>query len=310
MSISNDVLVIAVVVALTFLMWLMLRETFGAKRHLRERLDHLSALCVPRDLVDRLRLRLLVEPDLRARRRRARASPACRRTRAMPAPSSPRGSMPCAASSTAWSAGRTARWRARRRAAAAAARPRAPAAGRSTMRGAACAIPINTLREGMTRSWFEPLQADVEQLKQSAAALGGGTVEERQRAFEARASDIRGRARNIAARSNQLGKSTAAEMRAHRRRGGHRAGRRRLLLLRPDAGRAPAPGRGAGRAAGRAQAARGRLQRRPGRRRQCGQEPVAQHRRLFLEPRGLRVLRRQAGGRPHRHAASRSPGAT
>jgi hypothetical protein len=73
---------------------------------------------------------------------------------------------------------------------------------------------INTLREGMTRSWFEPLQADVEQLKQSAAALGGGTVEERQRAFEARASDIRGRARNIAARSNQLGKSTAAEMRA------------------------------------------------------------------------------------------------
>ena len=38
MSISNDALVIAVVVALTFLMWLMLRETFGAKRHLRERL--------------------------------------------------------------------------------------------------------------------------------------------------------------------------------------------------------------------------------------------------------------------------------
>ena len=58
-------LVIVVVVALTFLMWLMLRETFGAKRHLRERLDHLPALCVPRHLVDRLRLRLLVEPDLR-----------------------------------------------------------------------------------------------------------------------------------------------------------------------------------------------------------------------------------------------------
>src|SRR6478752_3061231 len=38
MSISNDALVIAVVVALTFLMWLMLRETFGAKRQLRERL--------------------------------------------------------------------------------------------------------------------------------------------------------------------------------------------------------------------------------------------------------------------------------
>src|SRR5499433_4280217 len=38
MSISNDALVIAVVVALTFLMWLMLRETFGAKRQVRERL--------------------------------------------------------------------------------------------------------------------------------------------------------------------------------------------------------------------------------------------------------------------------------
>src|ERR1700752_3640790 len=35
MSISNDALVIAVCVALTFLMWLMLRETFGAKRHMR-----------------------------------------------------------------------------------------------------------------------------------------------------------------------------------------------------------------------------------------------------------------------------------
>jgi hypothetical protein len=34
----------------------------------------------------------------------------------------------------------------------------------------------------MTRSWLEPVQADVEQLRQSAAALEGGTVEERQKA--------------------------------------------------------------------------------------------------------------------------------
>ena len=73
---------------------------------------------------------------------------------------------------------------------------------------------IITLRDGMTRAWLEPVQADVEALKQAAAGLGGATVEERQRAFENRASDIRGRARNIAARSNQLGKSTGAEMRA------------------------------------------------------------------------------------------------
>ena len=45
MSISNDVLVIVVVVALTFLMWLMLRETFGAKRHLRERLSPSRSTC-------------------------------------------------------------------------------------------------------------------------------------------------------------------------------------------------------------------------------------------------------------------------
>src|ERR1700687_6097488 len=38
MSIPNDALVIAVVVALTFLMWLVLRGTFGAKRHTRGRL--------------------------------------------------------------------------------------------------------------------------------------------------------------------------------------------------------------------------------------------------------------------------------
>jgi hypothetical protein len=73
---------------------------------------------------------------------------------------------------------------------------------------------VATLRDGMTKSWLEPVQADVEQLRQTAASLEGGTVEERQRNFEARASDIRGRARNIAARSNELGKSTAAEMRA------------------------------------------------------------------------------------------------
>jgi hypothetical protein len=39
-------------------------------------------------------------------------------------------------------------------------------------------------------------------------------LEERQRDFEAKAAEIRGRARNIAARSNQLGRATAAEMAA------------------------------------------------------------------------------------------------
>jgi len=38
LSVPNDVLVIAVVIALTFLMWLALRETFGAQRRISERL--------------------------------------------------------------------------------------------------------------------------------------------------------------------------------------------------------------------------------------------------------------------------------
>ena len=38
LSISNDLLVLLVVAALTFLMWLALRETFGSHRRLTERL--------------------------------------------------------------------------------------------------------------------------------------------------------------------------------------------------------------------------------------------------------------------------------
>ncbi len=280
MSISNDVLVIAVVVALTFLMWLMLRETFGAERHLRERLITFPLyvfLAIWSIGFGYGFWWSLISGEEATRTGPRRPAGGCARRQRR---RSPRASTPCAASSTAWSPGRKARCRARRRAAAVAAQP--SGAGRGPLYNARRSVrdSITTLRDGMTRSWLEPVQADVEQLKQSAAGLGGATVEERQRAFEARASDIRGRARNIAARSNQLGKSTAAEMRALASAVAVAPGKARLLLLRPDARRAPAPGRRAGRAAGRAEAARGRVQRGPGRRRQRGQEPLAQHRRL------------------------------
>ena len=299
MSISNDVLVIVVVVALTFLMWLMLRETFGAKRRLRERLITFPLYVflaiwsigfgygfwwslISGEEATRTGLAGLQEDA-----RDASAVVAARLDAV-------RGQLDSVVS---WSDSQMAR---EETSGGSCGTP--SGAGRGPLYNARRSVrdSISTLRDGMTRSWLEPVQADVEQLKQSAAALGGSTVEERQRAFEARASDIRGRARNIAARSNQLGRSTAAEMRALASAVADRPGRRRVLLLRSDARRAAAAGRGAGRAAGGAQAARGGLQRRPGRRRQRGQEPVAQHRRLFLEPRGLRVLRRQAGGRPHR----------
>jgi hypothetical protein len=213
MSISNDALVIAVVVALTFLMWLMLRETFGAKRHLRERLVTFPLYVflaiwsigfgygfwwslISGEEATRTGLAGLQEDA-----RDASAVVAARLDAV-------RGQLDSVVS---WSDGQMAREET-----SGGSCGTASGAGRGPLYNARRSVrdSINTLREGMTRSWFEPLQADVEQLKQSAAALGGSTVEERQRAFEARASDIRGRARNIAARSNQLGKSTAAEMRA------------------------------------------------------------------------------------------------
>ena len=213
MSISNDALVIAVVVALTFLMWLMLRETFGAKRHLRERLITFPLYVflaiwsigfgygfwwslISGEEATRTGLAGLQEDA-----RDASAVVAARLDAV-------RGQLDSVVS---WSDGQMTR---EETSGGSCGTP--SGAGRGPLYNARRSLrdSINTLREGMTRSWFEPLQADVEQLKQSAAALGGGTVEERQRAFEARASDIRGRARNIAARSNQLGRSTAAEMRS------------------------------------------------------------------------------------------------
>lgn len=73
---------------------------------------------------------------------------------------------------------------------------------------------VATLRDGIVKNWIGPVQDDVEKLRSTAAILGGATVEERQRNFERRASDIRTTANAIAARSNAFGQSTAIEMRA------------------------------------------------------------------------------------------------
>jgi hypothetical protein len=70
------------------------------------------------------------------------------------------------------------------------------------------------IRDTVTKSWVGPLQTDLDDLQKSAASMEGGTSDERQKRFEATAANIRSKARNIAARSNELGKSTAAEMRS------------------------------------------------------------------------------------------------
>jgi hypothetical protein len=213
LSISNDVLVIAVVVALTFLMWLTLRETFGAKRRLRERLITFPLYVflaiwsigfgygfwwslISGEEATRTGLSGLQEDA-----RDASAAVAARLDAV-------RGQLD---NVVTWSDSQMTREEAS---------------------GGSCGVPsgagkgplynarrsvrdsVAALRDGMTKSWLEPVQADVQSLRQAADVLGGATIEERQRNFENKASEIRGLARNIAARSNQLGRSTAAEMRA------------------------------------------------------------------------------------------------
>jgi hypothetical protein len=213
MSFSTDLLVIVVVVALTFLMWLMLRETFGAGRHWRERLITFPLYVflaiwsigfgygfwwslIAGEEATRSGLAGLQEDA-----RDASAVIAAR----LDAVKAQLDNV------VTWSEGQMSR---EETSGGSCGQP--SGAGRGPLYNARRGVrdSIITLRDGMTRSWLEPVQADVEALKQAAAGLGGATVEERQRNFENRASDIRGRARNIAARSNQLGKSTGAEMRA------------------------------------------------------------------------------------------------
>jgi hypothetical protein len=73
---------------------------------------------------------------------------------------------------------------------------------------------VAALRDTIANSWLGPVNIELENLKKAATGLSEGTPEERQKQFETMSQQIRGAARNIASRSNELGKSTAAEMRA------------------------------------------------------------------------------------------------
>lgn len=212
-SVSNDVLVIAVVVALTFLMWLTLRETFGAKRRLRERIVTFPLYVFLAvwsigfgygfwwSLISGQEATKTGLAGLQEDARDASAAVAARLDAV-------RGQLDNVVS---WSDSQMTR---------------------EETSGGSCGVPsgagkgplynarrsvrdaVSALRDSMTKSWLEPVQADVQSLRQAADGLSGTTIEERQRNFENKASEIRGLARNIAARSNQLGQSTASEMRA------------------------------------------------------------------------------------------------
>ena len=72
---------------------------------------------------------------------------------------------------------------------------------------------VAALRDTIATSWLGPVNVELENLKMAATGLSEGSPADRQRQFEAMSQSIRGAARNIASRSNELGKSTAAEMR-------------------------------------------------------------------------------------------------
>ena len=213
LSVSNDALVIAIVVALTFLMWLSLRETFGARRLWRERL-----VTFP------LYLFLALWSvgfgygfwwSLIAGQEATRNSLSGLQEDARDAAAVVAARLDAVRiqldNVVAWSDSQMAREEASGGSCGV-----PSGAGRGPLYNARRSVrdSVASLRDGIATSWLGPIKGDLEKLRLSAARLEGKTVSARQRSFEAMASDIRGRARNIAARSNALGKSTSTEMRA------------------------------------------------------------------------------------------------
>ncbi len=213
LSISNDVLVAAIVIALTFLMWLALRETFGAQRRVMERLITFPLYLflaiwsigfgygfwwslIAGEEATRTGLSGLQEDA------RDAASAVAARLDAVRAQLD---------NVVAWSESQMAR---EENSGGSCGTP--SGAGQGPLYNARRGVRdgVATLRDGVTRAWVGPVRIELEKLQQSVAGLEGGDVAARQKSFEAKASELRGAARGIAARSNELGKSTAAEMRA------------------------------------------------------------------------------------------------
>jgi hypothetical protein len=213
LSISNDFLVIAVVIALTFLMWLALRETFGAQRRLTERMITFPLYLflavwsigfgygfwwslIAGEETTRTSLQNLQEDA-----RDAAAAVAARLDAV-------RGQLD---NVVIWSDSQMTR---EEGTGGSCGTP--SGAGRGPLYNARRSVrdSVSSLRDSMTNTWITPIQTELERLRQSVTGLDGATIEERRQRFEATASEIRGNARSIAARSNELGRATAAQMRA------------------------------------------------------------------------------------------------
>jgi hypothetical protein len=215
LSITNDTFVIAIVAVLTFLMWLALRETFGmgSGRLARHRLVTLPLYLflalwsigfgygfwwslIAGEEATRTSLSTLQEDA------RDAASAISARLDAV------RGRLDNVAT---WSDSQMSR---EETSGGSCGTP--SGAGRGPLYNARHSVSdqVNSLRDGIAKNWLEPIRADVEELRKVDGIADGGTTEDRQHRFEAEAANIRGRARDIANRSNEFGVSNATEMRA------------------------------------------------------------------------------------------------
>ncbi len=212
-AVSHDLLVIVIVIALTFLMWLALRESFGAGRSIVERL-------ITFPLYVFLALWSIGFGygfwwALIAGQEATRSSIAGLQEDARDAGGAIAARLDAVRvqldSVVTWSEGQMAREEASGGSCGV-----ASGAGRGPLYNARRSVRdgVATLRDGVLNSWLAPVRSDLDALQRSATTGTGVGIEERQRLFEARAAEIRGKARSIAARSNELGKSTASEMRA------------------------------------------------------------------------------------------------
>ncbi|MEO1543064.1 MAG: hypothetical protein AAFR75_03475 [Pseudomonadota bacterium] len=213
LSVTNEALVIAIVVALTFLMWLALRESFGAGRPWRERL-----------IVFPLYVFLALWSigfgygfwwSLIAGEEATRTSLSGLQEDARDAGSAVASRLDAVKaqldSVVSWSETQMAREESSGGSCGV-----ASGAGKGPLYNSRKSVrdAVASLRDGIQISWLDPVAKDLDELKAAAQGLTGATFEERQAAFEAKATTVRSGARRIASRSNELGLSTASEMRS------------------------------------------------------------------------------------------------
>lgn len=211
LSVSNEALVISIVVALTFLMWLALRETFGAQRRFSER-----AITFP------LYLFLALWSigfgygfwwSLIAGEEATRTSLSGLQEDARDAGNAVAARLDAVKiqldNVVSWSETQMAREESSGGSCGV-----ASGAGRGPLYNARRSVrdQVASLRDSISNSWLGPVKADLEKLRLSVARIEGATVAERQKTFEVTAASVRGNAKNIAARSNELGKTTGTEM--------------------------------------------------------------------------------------------------